>query len=165
MYTIEGTYEELKKCKVDLFKFHEEQEMMFIIKDGKRYKKVHFIVKDYFNVEQVTYRNKYKELKSKLNFYDFRIMEKIKEYYNTNVYILYCGKEDDDLYYYFFLIFKKDTDEDLVNRIATAIKNLYNFEDSFAFRIERVDTKDMNDIFPATEIKDDEKVYLCLLER
>ena len=31
MYTIEGTYEELKKCKVDLFKFHEEQEMIILM--------------------------------------------------------------------------------------------------------------------------------------
>lgn len=165
MYTIEGTYEDLINCDVDLFKFYEEQEMMFIIKDGKRDKKVHFIVKDYFDVVQVTYRNKYKELKAKLIFYNLRIMEKIKEYYNTYVHILHCGKEENDLYYYFFLIFKKDTDEDLVNRIATAIKNLYYFEDSFDFRIEKVDTKDINDIFPFAKIKDDEKGYICICER
>lgn len=164
MYTIEGTYEDLQNCDVDVFKFYEEQEMMFIIKDGKRDKKVHFIVKDYFNVEQVTYRNKYKILKYKLSFFDLRIMKKIKEYYNTDVHIFHCGKEENYLYYYFFLTFKKDTDEDLVNRIATAIKNLYHFEDSFDFRIERLDTKDINYLFPYEEIKDDEKVYLCMLE-
>ena len=165
MYTIEGIYEDLINCDVDLFKFYEEQEMMFIIKDGKRDKKVHFIVKDYFNVEQVTYRNKYKELKAKLNFYDFRIMEKIKEYYNTYVHILYLGKEENDLYYYLFLIFKKDTDEDLINRIATAIKNLYHFEDSFNMKLKLVDSDEINDAIPYAEIKDDEKVYVCLLER
>lgn len=165
MYTIEGTYEDLINCDVDLFKFYEEQEMMFIIKDGKRDKKVHFIVKDYFNVEQVTYRNKYKELKAKLNFYDFRIMQKIKEYYNTDVHILYCGKEENDLYYYLFLIFKKDTDEDLINRIATAIKNLYHFEDSFNMKLKLVDSDEINDAIPYAEIKENEKVYVCLLER
>lgn len=165
MYTIEGTYEDLINCDVDLFKFYEEQEMMFIIKDGKRDKKVHFIVKDYFNVEQVTYRNKYKELKAKLNFYDLRLMQKIKEYYNTDVHILYCGKEENDLYYYLFLIFKKDTDEDLINRIATAIKNLYHFEDSFNMKLKLVDSDEINDAIPYAEIKENEKVYVCLLER
>ena len=165
MYTIEGTYEDLINCDVDLFKFYEEQEMMFIIKDCKRDKKVHFIVKDYFNVEQVTYRNKYKELKAKLNFYDLRLMQKIKEYYNTDVHILYCGKEENDLYYYLFLIFKKDTDEDLINRIATAIKNLYHFEDSFNMKLKLVDSDEINDAIPYAEIKENEKVYVCLLER
>lgn len=165
MYTIEGTYEDLINCDVDLFKFYEEQEMMFIIKDGKRDKKVHFIVKDYFDVEQVTYRNKYKILKAKLNFFDLRLMHKIKEYYNTDVYILYWGKEENDLYYYLFLTFKKDTDEDLVNRIATAIKNSYHFEDSFNMKLKLVDSDEVNDAIPYAEIKENEKVYVCLLER